>query len=208
MIAGLDAKVWNLNPLVATIDDFASPEECATLIGLAEGRLRRARVSSVSVREQISDERTNSDCPLPLTEFPGVMPVLMKLGAVMRMPITHAEPLIVLHYRGGEEFKPHYDGYALDGPPDLMARLDARGGQRLFSTMLYLNEVEAGGETEFDALGVAIAPRPGRLVVWGNTMAGTREMATLSRHAGVPVEAGEKWAAVTWWHERPYGKAD
>ncbi|MEM1299483.1 MAG: 2OG-Fe(II) oxygenase, partial [Pseudomonadota bacterium] len=57
-----------------------------------------------------------------------------------------------------------------------------------------------------DQLGVKVAPAPGRLIIWGNTMAGAREMAALSRHAGVPVSAGEKWAAVTWWHERPYVK--
>ena len=207
MIGGLAAKVWNINPLVATVDDFLTGQECTDLIALTEGRMRRARVSSTHDMDQVSEVRTNRDCSLKPDEFPQIMPVLMKLGLALRMPVTHAEPLIVLHYQGGEEFKPHYDGYMLDGDPEILERFEAKGGQRLFSTMIYLNAVEAGGETVFDQLGVSVTPAPGRLIVWGNCMAGTREMASLSRHAGVPVTSGEKWAAVTWWHERPYGQA-
>ncbi|MFK7944190.1 MAG: 2OG-Fe(II) oxygenase [Paracoccaceae bacterium] len=208
MIASLDAKVWNINPLVATVDDFLSNQECTDLMGLTRGRMRRARVSSTHAVDQVSEARTNQDCSLSPADFPQILPVLMKLGMALRMPVTHAEPLIVLHYQGGEEFKPHFDGYMLKGDPEVLARFEARGGQRLFSTMIYLNAVESGGETEFDQLGVSVSPAPGRLVVWGNCMAGSREMAGLSRHAGVPVAAGEKWAAVTWWHERPYVTLD
>ena len=204
MIGGLETQVHNVNPLVATVDNFLTPQECTDLIALTEGRMRRARVSSTQGTGEVSDVRTNSDCSLDLKEFPQILPVLMKQGVLLRMPLTHAEPLIVLHYLGGEEFKPHYDGYMLEGDAEILAKYEAKGGQRLFTTMVYLNEVEAGGQTEFDHLGVTVEPAPGRLVIWGNTMAGTREMASLSRHAGVPVQAGEKWAAVTWWHERPY----
>lgn len=206
MIGGLDAQVLNINPLVATIDGFLSQQECDDLIALTEGKMRRALVSSTHAADQVSEMRTNRDCSLKPAEFPEILPVLMKIGLVLRMPVTHAEPLIVLQYQGGEEFKPHYDGYMLDGDPEILARLEAKGGQRLFSTMIYLNDVDAGGETDFDQLGVRVAPAPGRLIVWANCMAGTREMASLSRHAGVPVAAGEKWAAVTWWHERPHLK--
>ena len=206
MIAGLEAKVWNINPLVATVDDFLSVQECAELIALTDGQMHRALVSSTYADTAMSEVRTNSDCSLAPDKFPQTLPLLMKLGMALRMPITHAEHLVVLHYKGGEEFKPHYDGYSMDGDPERVARFEAKGGQRLFSTMIYLNDVDAGGETEFDQLGVSITPAPGRLVIWANTMAGTREMAALSRHAGVPVAKGEKWAAVTWWHERPYTK--
>lgn len=204
MIAGLDAKVWNLNPLVATIDGFASPEECDMLIGLAEGRLERARVSTLAVRKAVSEVRTNSDFQLDTAELPQVLPILMKLGMVLRMPIAHAEPLVVLHCQGEEEFKPHYDGYSMDGAPEVIDKLAKKGGQRLFSTMIYLNDVPEGGETAFDALGLSVAPARGRLLIFANCPAGSNDMTNLSRHAGVPVQNGEKWAAITWWHERPF----
>lgn len=204
MIPGLDAKVLNINPLIATVDGFASPEECEMLIELARGRLERARVSSLELRNEVSEERTNSDCQLDENEFPQVLPILMKMGLVLRLPVSHSEPLVLLHYQGEEEFKPHFDGYSTDGDPQILEKLAEKGGQRLFSTMIYLNDVPSGGETAFDQLGISVVPRRGRLVIFANTLAGTNAMTVLSRHAGVPVQQGEKWAAISWWHERPY----
>lgn len=204
MISGLEAKVLNINPLVATVDGFASPEECEMLIELARGRLERARVSSLETRHKVSEQRTNSDCQLDENEFPQVLPILMKMGLVLRLPVSHAEPLVLLHYQGEEEFKPHFDGYSTDGDPEILRKLAEKGGQRLFSTMIYLNDVPDGGETAFDQLGISVVPARGRLVVFANTLAGTNEMTVLSRHAGVPVREGEKWAAISWWHERAY----
>jgi len=72
--------------------------------------------------------------------------------------------------------------------------------------LVYLNDVEEGGETGFDMarpLGevIKIEPKKGRVVVFDNLKPdGT--LNRRSRHAGLPVIKGEKWAFNLWLRER------
>ncbi|MEM9060121.1 MAG: 2OG-Fe(II) oxygenase [Pseudomonadota bacterium] len=203
MLNHLDPKVVNVNPLIAVIDDFLSEDERQVLIDLGAGRLHRATVDSTSGQGMVSMTRTNAHCALPPAEFPQVFPMLMKLGLVLRMPVQHAEGPMLLHYVEAQEFKPHSDGIMLDAEPERVAQFRKNGGQRLFSTLVYLNNVESGGGTGFPELEISVAPKAGRLLIFANTMAGSCDVANLSMHAGEPVTAGEKWAAITWWRELP-----
>lgn len=82
-----------------------------------------------------------------------------------------------LHYSSGEGFyKPHSDA----GP----------GVDRVFSAVLYLNEVENGGETYFNNLDISVSPKGGRLVLFPANYAYKHE-------ARIPV-TGEKNVIVTW----------
>ncbi|MEL7469041.1 MAG: 2OG-Fe(II) oxygenase [Pseudomonadota bacterium] len=204
MLGNLNQSVLNINPLVAVVDDFLSAAECKALIALGAGRLERATVHRAAGQGQVSQRRTNDHCALPPETFPQVFPVLMKLGLTLRIPVQHAECPMLLHYTEAQEFKPHSDGIPLDADPERVARFEKTGGQRLFSTLIYLNEVEGGGGTGFPELDLSVAPKPGRLLIFANTMAGSRAVANLSVHAGEPVTAGEKWAAITWWREQPF----
>jgi len=203
MLEKLNPEILNINPLIAVVDDFLSPAECTTLIQLAQGRLQRATVHDADANGAVSENRTNAHCAAPPAEFPQVIPFLMKLGMLLRIPVQQAEGPMLLHYTEAQEFKPHSDGITLDSDPARIERFERAGGQRLFSTLAYLNDVEAGGGTGFPELGVSVAPKQGRLLIFANTMAGSRDMANLSIHAGEPVTAGEKWAAIAWWRENP-----
>lgn len=198
------ARVWNLNPLVATVDGFLSPAECEGVIGLARDRLRRAEVVTADSYSTVSDERTNSDCVVRPAKNPQLAALCLKLGALLRLPFPHAEGVSILHYAPGQEFRPHADGFNTAGSEAYVARMEATGGQRLFTTICYLNEVAGGGATDFPELGLSIAPARGRLLIFGNTMAGARDTTSLALHAGTPVTEGEKWAATVWWRERPW----
>lgn len=205
MLDHANTTALNLNPLVATVDGFLSVRECQTLIELGTGRLERATIDSVSKHGMVSESRTNAHCALDPLECPQILPFLMKLGIILRIPLQHAEGFMLLHYVEAQEFKPHSDGIALNMAPERLAQLERNGGQRLFSTLIYLNDVAEGGGTSFPELGITVSPRPGRLLVFSNTMAGTRDVTNLSIHAGEPVTAGEKWAAIAWWRENPRG---
>lgn len=198
------ARIWNVNPLVATIDQVLTPEQCQSVIDLAKGKLKRAKVVTEEGTKEVSESRTNSKYSCPPDEPAIAKQVRFMIGMCLRMPITQAEPLTILHYGIGQEFKPHPDGFMLQDQQGRIDRFEAEGGQRLFSTMLYLNDVEGGGGTAFPKLGFSVAPHPGRLLIFANTLAGSRDMANLSLHAGEPVTAGEKWTAITWWREGPF----
>lgn len=201
MLEHFDPRILNINPLITVIDGFLDARECDALIALAEGRLKRATVHGEQSSGAVSESRTNAHCAAPPSEFPQVVPLLMKLGMVLRMPLQQAEGPMLLHYTEAQEFKPHSDVITVDSDPERIARFERSGGQRLFSTIVYLNDVEAGGGTGFPELGVSVAPKQGRLLIFANTIAGSRDMSNLSIHAGEPVAAGEKWAAIAWWRE-------
>lgn len=154
------------------------------------------------VAKILSEDRTNSSAKLPVSEVPHAMAFAMRIGLMLRMSVAHAEPVRVLHYTAAQAFKPHGDAFdiaTLDSAG--LAALEGQGGQRLFSSMVYLNAPEDGGATVFPDLERAISPVPGRLLIFANTVSGTAAPNPLSVHAGESVTAGEKWAAITWWRQ-------
>ncbi len=68
---------------------------------------------------------------------------------------------------------------------------------------VYLNEPEAGGETEFPVAGLIVDPQAGRAVIFDNLLAdGSPDVDSL--HAGLPVVRGEKWLATLWLRQGRY----
>lgn len=199
------ARVLCLDPVVAVVDGLATGEECAALVahGAASGRLARAEVTGADQTSSVAESRTNRNAGFRADETPVLEAVCKRIAGVIGLDFARAEPPVLLHYAPGETFKPHWDGFPLDIDEAARATLEAMGGQRLFTTLLYLNEVAGGGTTRFPRLGLEVAPAPGRLLLFANTDAGSRKVARRSLHAGDPVTAGEKWVLTLWWRERP-----
>lgn len=109
---------------------------------------------------------------------------------------ANGERLEGQRYLAGQQFQPHNDWFPPDSPS--WAREKDRGGQRSFTAMVYLNEVEQGGETDFPELGIAVAPRAGTLLIWNNADTdGVPNPATV--HAGSPVIRGFKYIVTKWY---------
>jgi prolyl 4-hydroxylase len=70
--------------------------------------------------------------------------------------------------------------------------------------MIYLNDVEAGGATEFPRLNISVPPQQGALLCWNNALAdGSPNDQTI--HAARPVERGVKYVITKWYRTRPWG---
>jgi hypothetical protein len=144
--------------------------------------------------------RTSEDASFdPILEDLALRLVQLRLATAAGMPLSHAEHLIVLRYRPGEEYRPHRD-YR---PPGSIERDRPEAGNRQRTICVYLNEPEAGGETEFPVAGLKVAPRAGRAVIFDNLHADGRPD-THSLHAGLPVQQGEKWLATLWIRQGRY----
>ncbi|MGZ5781611.1 MAG: prolyl hydroxylase family protein, partial [Burkholderiaceae bacterium] len=76
-------------------------------------------------------------------------------------------------------------------------------GQRVATLILYLNDVEEGGETEFPEIGLKIIPKAGNALYFAY-MNSSSQPDPLTLHAGRPVLKGEKWIATRWVRERAY----
>ena len=69
-------------------------------------------------------------------------------------------------------------------------------GPRVLTFLVYLNDVEEGGATSFSHLGVNVAPKRGRAIVWANIVFDER-----TAHEALPVIKGTKYASQVWWHQ-------
>ncbi|MGH8278568.1 MAG: 2OG-Fe(II) oxygenase [Gammaproteobacteria bacterium] len=146
--------------------------------------------------------RTSSSMYFPLSMCDFITGLtLRRLAALVEREPRHAEPFAILHYQPGQEYKPHRDYFTSQGNREEL--VDGRGGQRDITIMVYLNEVEAGGETDFPLLGACVAPELGKAVKFLNLDAQGKPN-TLTLHAGKPVLRGEKWLLTVWFRQRPF----
>lgn len=178
-------------------DGALGAAECAYLIALAEPRLERARVIDPNDgRARTLELRNNRQAQLGIGDLDlGLRRLERRLARLAEQPWAHAEPLSLLHYGPGEEYRPHRDVL----PP---SEAELGPGQRLRTVFVYLCDCPEGGETDFPALGVRVAPVRGRVVAFDNVDRDGRPAAD-SLHASLPVRRGEKWLATLWLRARP-----
>ncbi len=191
------------DPVVWVIDDFVTPEECAHIIELGEGRIERARVSRLG-SNTISARRTGSVGWVKHDETPVVAGVVGRVGELVGIPINHAESLQIVHYGVEQEYQAHYDAW--DIMSDKGREKTRVGGNRAVTALIYLNDVEGGGGTGFPKLDLEVDPKPGRICIFHDLIAGRSNRHRDALHGGLPVTAGEKWACNLWFRERPYQK--
>lgn len=178
--------------------DAALAEE---IISLGQPKLSRAEVVDQSGGGKADDRRTNEAGAIDQWSNGNLSSLVTKIADIVRLPPENSEPASLLKYQGEQRFDPHTDAFdqSVGGREFL-----AQGGQRLFTTICYLNDVEKGGETEFPALKLSIRPKLGRVLVFGNTRLGTALEHPHSTHAGRAVEEGEKYALTLWWRQLAY----
>ena len=179
------------------IGGFLSESECARLRDMIDAV---ARPSALHELDYASGFRTSYSGDLdPRDAF--VAGLSQRIDAVMGVEAAIGEPVQGQRYHPGQQFKPHNDWfYTSEG---YWPQEEARGGQRSWTAMAYLNTVEAGGATAFTLLGLEIEPEPGVLLLWNNALPdGRPNEATL--HAGMPVERGVKYIITKWYRTREW----
>ncbi|MEJ7929022.1 2OG-Fe(II) oxygenase [Ramlibacter sp. AN1015] len=199
-----DRRVYVLqsmrNPRVVVFGNLLSDEECDALIEEARPRLARSlTVATKTGGEELNDDRTSNGMFFQRGESELLRRIEARLATLVNWPLENGEGLQVLQYRPGAEYKPHYDYFdpAEPGTPTILKR----GGQRVATIILYLNEPERGGGTTFPDVQLEVAPKRGHGVFFSYDRA---HPSTRSLHGGAPVLAGEKWIATKWLRERRF----
>ena len=188
-------EAYSLDPLVGVRNNVISPIECAYLIELAKPHIKRAGVV-LDDGYKPSEGRTGSNHWLKYDEDDVVKAIGKRIADIVGLPLENAESMQIIHYGPEQEYRPHFDAFNLSLPKG--QRAAKWGGQRLVTALVYLNTVEAGGATQFPKLGITVPALPGRMVIFHNTTDDISGPHPLSLHAGMPVEAGEKWAFNMW----------
>ncbi len=171
-----------------------SEQECRKLISVIDSRIQ----PSVLFSEKTAPKGRTSSTHFFSQDLRETKALAARIGGVTGIDPEHAEPLQGQRYRVGEEYRHHRDHFRLDRPHWQTER--RRGGQRSWTAMVYLNAVEAGGETDFPELDLKITPQPGLLVLWDN-MDRTGRPNPATRHAALPVTAGKKYVVTQWYRQ-------
>ena len=190
------------NPNVALLIDVLSEQECDELIVLCRGRLQRSRVVDAGSGGHAHHEsRTSEGSSFQRAENALVERIERRIAALTGIPMEHGEGLQVMRYGPGAEYKPHHDFFD-PAHPGSAAHMKS-GGQRIATVVMYLSDVEAGGDTQFPELELSVRARRGSAAYFEfHNRRGHVDRRLL--HAGAPVIRGEKWIATKWLRQSPY----
>lgn len=188
------------HPRVIVFGDLLSDDECEGLIQTARQRLARSlTVETQTGGEALNVDRTSDGMFFERGENPIVARLEQRIALLLRWPLEFGEGLQILRYSPGAQYRPHYD-YFDPGEPGTPTIL-RRGGQRVATLVMYLQEPELGGATTFPDVGLEVAPKRGTGVFFSYERP---DPATHTLHGGAPVLAGEKWVATKWLREREF----
>jgi len=171
-----------------------SPAECAFLIAAAAPGLRPSVVVDPHSGAQVPNPiRTSKAAAFPFVdENPAIHALNRRLAAASNTDVRSGEPLQILRYAPGDQYREHSD--ALPGVPPAQ--------QRVLTFLVYLNDEYEGGETAFPALGIKVRGRLGDGLLFRNaSAAGAPD--PMARHVGLPVTSGVKHIASRWIRATP-----
>jgi prolyl 4-hydroxylase len=182
---------------IFAVADFISPVECAQLIAMID---TVARPSELFDDVFIEGYRTSWSGDID-SSHTFVRMIERRLSDLLGLDLAWSEAVQGQRYEPGQEYRDHCDWF--DTNADYWKKEVKRGGQRSWTAMAYLSQVEAGGATEFPQIGIKIEPQPGALLIWNNaTLEGQPNRATL--HAATPVERGVKYVITKWFRTRKW----
>lgn len=189
-----------LNMDMYLVQDFLSAEECSGLIALVDAD---AKPSTMLAPGADPTFRTSHTCHL-YPEHPLVVETERRIAGLLGIDLRFSETLQGQRYFTGQQFKTHNDYLA--GGQHYSEIVEREGGQRTWTAMVFLNEPEAGGHTNFRRAGVKIAPRTGALLTWNNLDRGGLTN-PYTHHEGTKVEGGSKYVLTKWFREREWHKS-
>jgi prolyl 4-hydroxylase len=179
------------SPLIQTASHFLTDEECDYLVRRAEPSLKPTTVIERATGREIYHPVRRSDSmhfgvgneDLVVSAFN------RRIAAASGTRTEQGEPLQLLRYGPGGEFKPHHDA-------------EKEGGnQRILTAIVYLSNDYEGGETQFTRADYSFRGRKGDILMFSNVQADGRPD-PMAEHAGLPVRRGVKLVASRWiWRE-------
>lgn len=203
------------NPRAFLYRGFLTDEECDHLIALAKDKLEKSMVADNDSGKSIESEvRTSSGMFLRKGQDEIVAVIEQKIAAWSFLPVENGEAMQILHYENGQKYEPHFDFFHDKANLEL-------GGHRVATVLMYLSDVEKGGETVFPnsdmkeklpktndwsdcaKQGYSVKPRKGDALLFFSLHPDATTDNT-SLHGSCPVIEGEKWSATKWIHVRSF----
>ena len=182
---GLDFR--SSQPRVSVCRQLLTADECEYVVGVGAPYL---------MPSQVVDPQTRQLIPHPVRRSHGAMfgvhaedlminAINRRIAAVSGTAYKQGEPLQLLQYQRGDEYRPHLDA------------LPNEQNQRVMTVIVYLSDDYDGGETQFLRSGFSFKGQKGDALLFANTLP-HGQPDPLSLHCGAPVKSGTKTIATRW----------
>lgn len=178
-------------------ENFLSAQECQEVITLQ--RQYSARSTTGDMDDcKIDKDRTSFTSYFEMSKDAEVQRIIgalkQKIQLLTGIPKEYSEAIQGQWYKAGGFYREHFDA------ADTYGKLKHSHGNRTWSCMITLNNVEAGGYTAFPKLRKEFEPQAGQALIWYN-LSDDGLAHPLSLHAGKPVVKGEKFIITQWFHQ-------
>lgn len=222
-----ELETVSLTPLVFSIENFLSAEECEHVISEAAAKMFNSPVAQMDadVGKASSNWRTSKQAWLNGRQTATITTLTERVAKLTCVPETFQEPLQVLQYGNGQKYDTHLDAFDprfYQENKQMLRSTDEGYRNRMATAFWYMTDVEAGGETIFpragglvhpnnnnvddlqkQQVGLLCQPKQGKIILFYNLLP-NGAIDQMSLHGGCPVLKGEKWAANKWiWNGNP-----
>ena len=190
------------SPRAQVYHNFLTPEECDHLIALARDEMSAASVVDKKTgASKPSDVRTSTGHFLRRGEDEVVFRIEERIAAFAMIPADHGEGMQILRYTRGQKYDPHFDYFQDDENVK-------HGGQRVATVLMYLSDVDKGGETVFPKGEPLAAEYRAQRTPMDGDGDGVSKRFPSSCAAGKAHVAPRKGSALLFWSVDPMGHDD
>jgi len=183
-------------PDIFYINDFLSHEECDKIVQFSSiAGLKKSKVQTKQ-GSKLSDVRKSEQVFIDSGKCDIIDMINRRVSSLVSWPTTHTEKIQVLKYEVCGKYEPHYDYFI--GTHEEVKQTYGVAGNRIGTLILYLSDVEEGGETVFPNVYISVTPLKGAAVFFRYPTQSPEEK---TLHGGSPVVKGTKWIATKWFRE-------
>lgn len=133
---------------------------------------------------------------------PIIESIIQRVCDIEGVPIDRAEGLQVVKYEAGGFYLPHHDSCPIETQET--REFLKKGGHRIATMIIYLNDDFTGGATTFPEIGVDIRADKCGGILFYPLDAEKKRCHPYALHGGMPVLSGEKYIATVWLREETF----
>lgn len=181
------------------VDSVLTKDDCRYLMEKANSLFKPSSVVGVNGQ----DPSRTSETAWISKDDPVAKKVFAKACEMTGKPMGCCEDLQVVRYKPGTYYKAHHDS-CCDGS-DACQEFETKGGQRVGTMLVYLNDEFTDGETHFpDHGGVKMKTPPGSAIFFRPLANDTPKCHPKALHAGLPISSGTKYVCNAWVREEDF----
>jgi prolyl 4-hydroxylase len=181
------------------VDSVLTNDDCRYLIEKANSLFTPSSVVGVEGR----DPSRTSETAWISKDDPVAKKVFAKACELTGKEMNCCEDLQVVRYRPGTYYKAHHDSCCDDS--EACQDFEMKGGQRVGTLLVYLNEEFTDGETHFPYHGdVKMKAPPGSAIFFRPLASDAAQCHPKALHAGLPISTGTKYVCNAWVRENNF----